>query len=36
MNCMLKNQGIKNDVLHHDVKLLQMLFPQMFLTPFTN
>lgn len=33
---MLKNQGIKCDIVHHDVKLLQMLFSQMFLTPFTN
>ena len=33
---MLKKQGIKCDIIHHDVKLVQMLFPQMFLTPFTN
>ena len=33
---MLKKQGIKCDIIHHDVKLVQLLFPQMFLTPFTN
>ena len=33
---MLKNQGIKCDIVCHDVKLVKMLFLQMFLTPFTN